>query len=84
MTAPVDARWRQCPASASRAATTKTVADKVFFGNPFRYAPCLALIIGLVERPSTIWASTLPLLLGELYVDEVKKIKKIGLFKKFW
>jgi len=84
MTAPVDARWRQCPAPASRTATTKTLADKMFFGNSFRCAPCLALIIGLVERPSTVWAPAPALLPGELYVDEVKKIKKVGLFKKFW
>jgi hypothetical protein len=60
------------------------VADKVFFGNSFRYAPCLALIIGLVERPSTVWAPAPALLPGELSVKEVKKIKKVGLFKKFW
>jgi hypothetical protein len=84
MTAPVDARWRQCPAPASLTATTKTLPDKVFFGNSFRCAPCFALIIGLVERSSTMWAPALSLLPGELYVKKVKKIKKIGLFKKFW
>jgi len=84
MPAPVDARWRQCPAPASRAATTETVANKVFLGDSFRCPPCFALITGLVERPSTVWAPAPALLAGELYIDEVKKIKKIGLFKKFW
>jgi hypothetical protein len=37
-----------------------------------------------MERPSTVWAPAPALLAVELYVDEVKKIKKIGLFKKFW